>query len=158
MFSGGKVLTQLTDYLVEDKARKRPFPYHLFVPAKGKPGVDYFRLHDLSDLPALFNYAMVSVNHIQAEVMEAYMHPDASWTQLRALVHGYATTGKKGGEDIVIWPSVYWAETHSMDLLVFPLLPNGEPAGDPVPLGNFQPFVTKGIVRGYARDFATPWG
>jgi hypothetical protein len=41
VYHAGVVIRQLRDYVLEDKARSAPLPSSLFLPRKGKQGVDY---------------------------------------------------------------------------------------------------------------------
>jgi hypothetical protein len=57
VFGADKILSQLYDYLIEDKPRLLPIPYGELLPRKGKRGIDYFLTTALDDVRALSNYA-----------------------------------------------------------------------------------------------------
>jgi hypothetical protein len=83
LYQAGVVLRQLTDYVLDEKARSAPLPYSLVISRKDKPDIDYFRTRDPASMRALVNYDLLCRTVVDPDVLALYSEPDTTWEAWR---------------------------------------------------------------------------
>jgi hypothetical protein len=164
VFSAGKVLSQLYDYLIEDKPRLLPIPYGELLPRKGKRGIDYFLMTALSDVRALYNYAAYSTDSARdAEILGPILADlKAPLDAMMGNVVTYASTAKGvEADDVLLWPSAYCMHMHSAHIQIFPIATDPESVRqgvahrDGIPLAEFTHVWPQRSTRGCVEQYKT---
>jgi hypothetical protein len=162
IFSAGRVLSQLHNYLSEDKARRAPVPYGEFIPKKGKRTIDYFYTTSSTDLRALLNYALASCLTASDAVVRVAADLQADKKEIVDFLLVYSCLATSdSGERIILWPSVYWSEIRNDGMRVFQISANiediieGRVEDEGTSLASFTRPWTQECLRGVVGQYHT---
>jgi hypothetical protein len=150
-----RALHALFRYVSRPTERRGPIPFSVLVPKTGRPGVTYWLLDDPSHCRALMWYAVLNTQDLSREFANLLADGvPVTRAVIGQVLNLWMPVAHIEGQDVPLWPSTYWENIGSEDVLIKHVAPDpgGVGAGnvdqDNVPLSQLSPPWAHRLTRG----------
>jgi hypothetical protein len=155
VYSAGRVLSQIYEYVTEDKARLGPLPGSEMIPKNGTVMQDYWYLGCVEHCRALLWYALYSCNTAQPDLRAL----SSSWgwgiNEFLGLIRVFDVTAIENDQKrFPLWPSLYWQHLRSNNVSLSPMAMSPEGiierrlTGERITMTRFADTWTRHVTRG----------